>query len=287
MELWFIYALLSTVGAGIFTFFFKVAAEQKLQGNCLTGVYFFFSVCGATLLWVANGAGVEQLGIVWFYAAAAGILFSLLYVAQIKAFSYIDSTIFLPLYKLVGPLLVVLSATVILGEQLGAWQWFGVGLSLVVPLLLLQKQEQSRQRNLRMGLLLVVGSALCVAVATSFQKVAMDAGVSVFLFIMIQNSFGLATNVVIGLVRRNITMAHWRDRRYLYYGFFLGMLQVCFFALGLLGFAAGKLALVYSIMSLYIVIPIALSVYVYHEHINTRKVIAIVLSVVALVFFQI
>jgi len=48
----------------------------------------------------------------------------------------------------------------------------------------------------------------------------------------------------------------------------------------------GPLAVVYTIHSLYILIPIILSIIFFNEHWNTRKVIAIVASVAAILLMR-
>jgi len=47
-----------------------------------------------------------------------------------------------------------------------------------------------------------------------------------------------------------------------------------------------SLAISYTINSFYILIPIILSILIYKEHMNLRKGIAIVLSLLAIIFFQ-
>ncbi len=48
----------------------------------------------------------------------------------------------------------------------------------------------------------------------------------------------------------------------------------------------GALSIVYTINSLYILVPIILSVLIYKEHISIQKTLAIILSVVVLALFK-
>jgi uncharacterized membrane protein len=48
----------------------------------------------------------------------------------------------------------------------------------------------------------------------------------------------------------------------------------------------GTLGVVQTINSMYILIPIVLAIYFYKEHWNAQKMLAVVLSVVALAFFH-
>ncbi len=68
--------------------------------------------------------------------------------------------------------------------------------------------------------------------------------------------------------------------------FFVGVTQFTAFYLLLLAINGGDLSLVYSINAHYILIPIILSIWYYKEHWNTQKVIAIALSLVALVLLH-
>jgi len=66
-----------------------------------------------------------------------------------------------------------------------------------------------------------------------------------------------------------------------------GVFQFAGFAFMILGFkAGGPLAIVYTVNSFYILIPIILSVIIYKEHFNLRKALAIGLSIVALAFLH-
>ena len=70
-------------------------------------------------------------------------------------------------------------------------------------------------------------------------------------------------------------------------GFLLGIFMFGFLIFTLLAFKDGLVSIVFTVQSLYILIPIILSIIIYKEHINTQKIIAIILSIVAIVFFQI
>ena len=54
----------------------------------------------------------------------------------------------------------------------------------------------------------------------------------------------------------------------------------------MLAFVDGSLGVVYAIQSLYILIPIILSIVIYKEHWNVRKIFAIILSLAALAFLR-
>jgi len=66
----------------------------------------------------------------------------------------------------------------------------------------------------------------------------------------------------------------------------MGILQSCSFLFIMLAFAEGTLSIVYTVQSLYILIPIILSIIIYKEHWNARKVVAIILSIAALALLK-
>ena len=218
---------------------------------------------------------------------AAGLFAAVGGIWKVYALRYIDTTIYFPLLKLASPILAIIFGVVFFSEAFSLYEWIGLLMGLLVPLLLITKAENQRQNNLLMGLMLVALTAVISAGTAAMYKYSIDITQHVWAVHGIL-SFGVFVGSCISLVFKkgrktiesiqtetNLTFVVWAGIR--------GLLIATSTVLLLFAFkTGGTLAVVHTIHSLYILVPIVLAIVFYKEHWNWQKVIAIVLSVVAL-----
>jgi len=291
METWFIFAVLSAVLGGIGAFCNKVTAQRNYSAtlvmtiNAITSFLLFTSLA----LWFENAPSLSSLFI--FITFLSGVLASFSLVIKIEALHYIDSTIFLPLFKVFGPLIVVILSILFFSESFSTIEWFGIIMSLLVPVLLVSRVENSRQNNLALGIILVLACAALSAITIGLQKFAVDIAGSP-LWIMSISAIGILIGSVVqhslkhrGAILKSIT------HNFSWGIFQLGLLRTIFAGGGFLCVLyalnyGGPLGIVFTINSLYILPPIILAIIFYNEHWNLRKAFAIALSVLALALLQ-
>ena len=87
-------------------------------------------------------------------------------------------------------------------------------------------------------------------------------------------------------MKKPIALDHF-SKKYLKYGVFFGIFMAGSNIFLFLALQEGLVSIVYTIQSIYILIPIILSIVYFKEHINKRKIIAVILSIIALALFQI
>jgi len=289
MELWFILATAGTLFSGLGAFSVKVAAHRNYDGALLVLIAPMFVFIGVVplALWL-EGSDVNLW--LYFVAFVSGVIAAFGAILKVAALRYIDTTIYFPLFKLVSPLLAIIFGVVLFGESFSAAEWFGLLMSLLVPLLLINKPEQGRQNNLFMGLLMVLITGFISALAAIIQKYITDVSNDILWLLV-----GANTGVLIGglLVywwknRNQEILAGMRDsltRDFLWLALWRGVIMTLGFASVLYAYnLGGSLGVVYTINSLYILVPIVLSIILYREHWNAQKVTAIVLSILALGF---
>jgi drug/metabolite transporter (DMT)-like permease len=289
MQLWFWAAVTGMILAGISNFGFKVAAKKgydaevfNLYGGIVSVI--FASFC---LLVVrpedVNGWGIVVVTILsGFIATTGGIM-------KVYALRHIDTTIFFPLFKLFSPLLAIIAGIIFFQEAFTLAEWIGILLGLFIPLLLINKTEHTRQQNLVAGLIFVGLVSLASALAAGMNKFAIDTGMSHWVALW-YNVFGIVfgTLLIILFQLRSAMVRHLlahSNKVLIYQATFRAIFiststLLIFYAYG----HGGGLGIVQTIHSLYIVIPIVLSVLIYQEHINWKKAFAVLLSVLALAF---
>jgi len=292
MELWFIYALLSTLGGGFFTFTQRIAAKRNYDTSLFSAVAAAVaSIFGFTVAFAVDGL----LGWSWLllgYAVLNGFFYALGSITRMESLRFMDATLFFPLFKLLAPFFVVISGLIFFAESLSTAEWIGVTLSLLVPLLLISNVERTRQENLLKGLLFLLFCSFFIAISASFGKQGAIVVTHLFLFAALTNFFSFISSLGIYFYKHRATTTTTAERLRALRGPQLSLVLLSgffqFFGIFMitLAFAEGPLSLAYTINSLYILIPIVLSIIFYNEHWNLRKALAIILSIAALGFIH-
>ena len=287
MELWFILAVGSAVAAGFLAFTHKVAAVKHHDTTTLNfyAATISASILAVTTIFVSNFQNIFHIATLW--AFLGGVVFFASVIVRIEALKLIDTTIFFPFYKMASPIFTIILGVILFAEKFSIFEWFGLIISITIPLLLITKEENHRQNNLPKGIQLMLFTSVLSAISMVFMKLGVNVTENIWLYMTAAHSF-IAMFAFLLLLRKHKTKTltyckNEASSESLRLAFFMGIsmsvgVSTIVFSLAL----SGPLGIVYTINSLYILIPIILSIIFYHEHWNVRKVVAIVLSIAAL-----
>lgn len=290
IETWLILAIVSALAAGIGSFLYKIAAKEKVDIVLLS---FCTAVLSSLMVFVCVLLYSDLSGF-WhpmlIFAGLNSAFYLMTNVMKVKGLENIDSAIFFPLYKVFGPGIVIILGLLFFGERFTALEWIGLGLSLCIPFLLISKSEDGRQVNLKKGLFWLALTVIIGGLSIGIWKHGADIAPNTWMYVFAAE----ATMIPIAFV--TLFRKHYGHLGAKFIEAtkpnFIKMLLVAAVVHAIAGatfiFAlknGGALGIAYTINSLYILIPIILSIIFYNEHWNVRKVIAIILSVVAIGFF--
>lgn len=287
MELWFWAAVGGAVLAGISNFYFKQAAARGYNAE-------LFSIYGSILsvfmsaVFVFYAASFTWYGFLSAIAFVGGFAAAFTNILKVHALRYIDATIYFPLFKLLAPTFAVIAGIFLFKESFTLKEWFGIVIGLSVPLLLITKSEKGRQNNLVVGLFLILLTSITSAGTAVANKFAADALLPISVILLTASSGIFVGSICSAMYKNGFTklfsVFQNQTSKGLIIGSFLrASLITLSFLLMLFAFAnGGPLGIVQTINSMYILIPIVLSIIFYGEHWNLQKVVAIVLSVAAL-----
>jgi drug/metabolite transporter (DMT)-like permease len=275
-------AIISTIAAGFQVFVGKVVAERGGSGAVFSFLMYGVACLCTALTWLVWGTIPEA----WVYVGAMGLLSGFIHgvgnIVRVDSLKYIDSTIYFPINKVLGPIIVVASGIYLLGEQLTNPQYLGVLLSLAVPLLLITNKEHGRQKNLTKGLFLLVVSTVFSAGSMVFVKLGTAVISDVLFFVFLSNLGGLIMSVVFYVYQHghfDLFTDHKSDWSI---GIISGILGYISFGALSFAYSMSLMSVVYTINAHYILVPIILSVWWYREHMDLKKFAAVVLSCVTL-----
>ncbi len=288
MELWFVYALLSALSAGLLTFLFKVAAVKNHNGSIVMMYAYGTLALFSSGVLLASGAFFSNaIFLVVLIGVAVGVSFALSNIAKVASLRYIDTAIMFPIYKTLGPIVVTIIGFFAFGERFSMYEMFGIAAGVIVPLMLLHKSEKSRQNNLSAGLLYMLLALAFSFVGVIFQKIVSDTQMNLWIFLAATGYSGSIASFGLYYWRqKQINFPLIFSRTMLSLGIVAGLLEVGATYGFMKALEGGQLAVAYTILSFYILIPIVLAVWFYKEHMNLRKGVAIALSILAIIFFK-
>lgn len=288
MEIWFIAAVGGALFAGISNFYFKRAAVRGHDAELFSLYGGLISIAIALVTLSLFPSAISGYGWLPLIVFIGGCLAAFDGILKIYALRHIDSTIYFPLFKLLAPALAIVFGISFFGERFSFYEWFGLILGLLVPLLLITKNEQKRQNNLAAGLILVLVTGVLSAGIAAINKFAIDELVPTIITLLYASTgivFGGALLMVyqVGIHKIFEKIKYNTSKDLIINSSMRAILIMASMALTLLAYAkGGTLAIVQTIHSMYILIPVVLAVVIYNEHWNTQKVVAIVLSVASL-----
>ncbi len=224
-------------------------------------------------------------------AVIAAVTTFLTLVLKVKSLRLIDATLFFPLYKVGGPLLTIILGILVFRESFTVTEWIGLVVSLSVPLLLITRSERSRQKNLVLGLQILLLASITAAVSAGLSKYGTNIASNLWFFLLVSEVCTVISAFLLLVQRHRTGMPIFFKTEStadaLWLALVMGITQSLSFMALMFAFAkGGSLAIVYTVSSLYILIPIILSILIYKEHWNTQKALAIALSITALALLK-
>ena len=266
LETHYAWALLSLVSAGIFSFILKIGAERTHSSALLNSISCLVASGISLVMFFVFGGTYSIFTLV--LGTISGFLYIYGGIARSDALTYIDSALYFPLYKIIGPLVVLVAGLFYFGEHITWVQAVGFVGIIGVPLLLIDHVESSRQKDLRKGIWLTLISAVLISTGALFGKEAMSVGSTLFVFLIINYLVSGVGQLMIHVSRiRNPSKSKYKEVFLI--AIILGIFQFLGFMSLLVAYQTGEVAIVFAINSTYIVIPIILSIWFYREHWNT------------------
>lgn len=291
-KMWLLYAVFAAILAGIPSFILKVAAQRKYNSE----VFIFFGALASIIILIPTAlirSGVDSINwgmmlvalVVGFFAALGSIF-------RIHALCYVDTTIYYPLEKLFSPAVVIAFGVTLFSESFTGVEWAGLLLGILVPLLLVTKKESKRQNNLLLGIVLVLVTGAISALVSALGKYVSGNYQDVLWIVTAVSSGVLMGSFLFALQRKGFVkitehLVQKRTKSFVFLAMARGAANVIAYLCYVYSFVlGGPLVIVHTVYSLYILIPIVLSIIYYKEHWNLQKVSAIGLSFVALFLLQ-
>lgn len=288
MEPWILLALASAIFSWFANFTVKMIIERGYNSYLYpiwTNLVGFIAFLGV----MAYNGNIQNISIeiLLFIAFLSFINISLLTTSigtRVVSLHNIDTVIFYPLYKSFGPIIVTVFSLFYFKEILSPREIVGIAVGISVPLLLITRTENRIQKNLFLWVLFVVMTALLTAVSASVPKVIQTKWLDMDTFLFLAFSIGVIFSSSIYWMNRKKIQQKSYKKAPIYFWIISGIFHLASFYT--FSYAlTGNLAVVFTINSFSILIPIILSIIFYGEHFSLKKGIVIALSIVSVLLF--
>lgn len=289
MSSWIVYAFASAIFTGIQAYILKIVAKRGYSTNLVNSYALIIaSILGlTTVVFFFGFAGNYSLGI--GLAAATGIVYMFSTVARTRALRYLDDAFVFSLYKSGTVLIAMVAGIFFFGEHVTLTQTLGILLALVVPFLMQSQEDKDGNEALKKGIILLSVAIVAGALSALINKVAAPLFESALMFGVFNYLFGTVTGFSLQAFEHQHCRDHWfLDRRHqaqetIAMALGLGLAIFLAFSALMLAFKSGPLGIVYTINSLYFIIPIILSTIFLGEKRSTKDIIAVLASLFAVI----
>jgi drug/metabolite transporter (DMT)-like permease len=287
METWLIYAIASLFFAGGVNFVMKVISHRNYNTSYVSIIAYLFA---AFLSWMSyvlfyiDNFIFDSLYLILILSFLNTFFYFLSTLTRVKGLDNVDTTIFFPLYKTVSPILIVLISLLFFNENLNIKEIIGIIIWITIPILLVSKAENKIQKNLKLWILFVLLTSIFSSIASWFTKENSISNIDLELFVFFTLLFWvIISSVSYKFFKKKITRKYSKKWTYL-----IWLILWFFHYMSFLMFSKAltwNLAVVYTINSFSILIPIILSVIFYKEEMTSKKWFVIFLSILSMLFF--
>jgi drug/metabolite transporter (DMT)-like permease len=286
IETWLIYAILSMFITWFFNFGFKIITKRNYNTSYVSIIAYGVAAAAAwvTLLFSDHWSVFELSWIIFALALLNVIFYFLSTLSRVKALHNIDTTIFFPVYKTFFPIILTIVSYFYFQEKLLFKEFVGVILWILVPLMLITKSENSIQKNLKFWIILCILTSIFASVSSLANKFVSIYELEKNYFIFISLFLGTFIAYISYKYFDHSWKKEYSKKGIFMFSFILGLLQY----FGFYTFTHAmewNLAIVITLNSFSILIPIILSVFFYHEQMTFKKALVIFLSIVSVVLF--
>ena len=286
METWLIWAIVVIFVSWLHNFTLKIAAERNYDVSVINFYSYLIGVIflGVYLIYDFKNIDFWNIYIIALLSFGNSLFFFLSMFSRVKAMKNVDTVIFFPLYKTFWPILVTIISLFFFKETLEINEIIWIIIWICVPLLLITSSENKRQKNLYLWIIFILITSVLTAFSGSMWKEIMVENLNIWLYLFIWSVFGLIFSIISYKFITNKNKNKYNKK-------WLLKISLISWILHLLSFISFSLALVwnfavvFTIASFSILIPIILSIIFYKDHFDFKKGLVIILSIISIIMF--
>lgn len=280
---WFPYSIAATLLLGLSMVFYKFPSAKNVNRY---GVVFWSLLIGEmlSLFFFANYLTAQDTKIL-FWAILWGASFAALSLLQMYALNHVDTGTLFPITSTLSLVLTISFGFIFFSHNVRFLQITGIVSAIVAVFLFLYKKgklEYSRH-------IIIIGLTItCLSAFNKIiQKIVAD-GFDIRAFQIYQYLFAAVFALLVYFVsQKSLKISGLFERKQLALGGLIGVLGFFGAYALLIALTKGPFALVFSVQSTYIFVVAVAGYFLFQEKFTYRKVVALILAVLAVVLIRI
>lgn len=286
METWIIYGLIGAIFIWVWNFYSKFITEKKINRNRVF-IYSMFSFTFISFLFLLFSSWYMYLTLLIAISAAIRVITGIeKHLFSMESLKYIESSLYFPIHQITHIFLVLIIWIIAFQEYLWLYQIAAMLLWIVIVLLLTDKESRKIQIDYKKWLFFLIISNIFLLTSSTINKYVAHVWVDIPSYMF---ASGLAWTLYLSLSKKDafetvdkskkITeMKLWFSR-----WFFFSIWYLCV----LHALTNWPFVLVQILLILSILIPILLSIIVFKEPVNEKKIWAFLLFIVMIFLMNI
>lgn len=273
---------------------YKVAAVHKCPAHLIINRSAITVSVLALISIFITGSSFTDFKSILIFAAINSTFFGIGSISKIKALERVPSAIVFPVSKM-NAVFLIIYALILFGDSPNIYQWAGILISIsMLAYISINIKDgdnklgaDSNKKIQVAGLLFAVLAAFATSLSMLTGKYASTAVPKlnyIFLSYSILAGYTLLMNKIFYSGKRKPENVN--QKKVLLFGIIIGTLNFGGYFLVLMAFASGPLSLIQGISSNSFIIPIVLSLFIYKEKLNYKKLIVIALAIVSIILLK-
>lgn len=284
ISLWLIFVLIAALVRGLNSFLVKVISHKELDSSSI----FLIQMCIASIVLLFfidfNKLEILYTTPIMLYTSIIGL--SLFYHKKLSVLVLKDvsSTIMFISTRVFPSILLLFISIFLFGDSLTIMELVGLGVGVLTLLFLYDPTDTAKEgSNFKRGIFYLSGNIITGTLLIVF--IALSISIDILYTLFLYSFFCFLFFSIESIYTKKFTFTNLKNLENIRFGalfalFFTIANYFLFLALDL-----GNIAIVYKIFSFEIFIPIVLSMILYKEKITIKKIVAISLAILSIVFF--
>ena len=288
MEVWIIYALITSLWVGLYWFAQKIKAENPKQSD--TGFIFYtyliFLVTGLTWVYLTWESWVLYDYTAMTYSFWIMFLYTIVVKTRLLSLRYLSSSTYFINYRIFSSIWLLLLGMFVFSETISFKEILWVLVGFIVFYLLIEKKDNTEsKKDLQRGFIFMFIWSICIAGLQSINKDFALSWLNIYFLVLYSGFFGIIFAILLKgkeKIYQIVEIQSWRQGVFLITSWIIFSIAT---VTNNLAFIWWDLAIVYKIISYSLFIPIILSIIFYKEQVSSKKLIAFALTVLSIFLF--
>ncbi len=283
MDLWFLYWVLSALFAWLASFLLKVSAEKDYNYFLFSTYSFFTWGISAFICYLFSWVYIEEIFLVIILSIMMWLSYFVVFVLRLEALQNISTTFYFLIYKVFSGIWAVIVWILFFKDILALNEIIWISLWLSVPFFIMNGKDKWEQKNLYKWVILCLLSGVFVLVSVFIWKIINLYEFNLFFYVFVWWIVWWIASLFQYKRSKLKQKTKFKIKRVAMLNWFLTFISSYFFLKAL----SWNVWVVYTINSFSILIPIILSIIFYSEKLNLRKITAIALTILSMLFFKV